>query len=252
MSSPYPTQGSPPGASEAPRPTKRKRVLKGEGAAKRPRKSATSAFKDEVSTPAATSSPDGIIREGSIQLNVNPKTPAADGEGEGSVAAEDEAPDDDDYYEDEEVQADRARKDRQEAVRALVKEFDDEQLARYEEYRRCNLPKDKVRRLVNVVLQQSVAPIVQTAVRGLAKVFVGEIVEDDVFNKLAVVPALFHQMMYGKLIGTFANVIVLRTYRRRCSCVDEMTIINLPRTAASCVLIGSHGSQGISDRHICI
>ncbi|GAA5826232.1 hypothetical protein JCM5353_008798 [Sporobolomyces roseus] len=64
-----------------------------------------------------------------------------------------------------------------EDLRVLLEHFDEEQMSRYEHYRRSGLNKSSVRKLVNQVLGQSVSPSILTVVRGFAKVFVGEIVE---------------------------------------------------------------------------
>ncbi|GAA5942249.1 TATA-binding protein-associated factor TAF11 [Sporobolomyces koalae] len=64
-----------------------------------------------------------------------------------------------------------------EDLRVLLEHFNDEQMSRYEHYRRSGLNKSSVRKLVNQVVGQTVSPSILTVVRGFAKVFVGEIVE---------------------------------------------------------------------------
>ncbi|GAA5880684.1 hypothetical protein JCM3774_002794 [Rhodotorula dairenensis] len=79
----------------------------------------------------------------------------------------------DDEFGDNQAEAARQKED----LRVLLEHFDENQMDRYEAYRRSGLTKSSVRRLVNSVLQQSVSPSILTVVRGFAKVFVGEIVE---------------------------------------------------------------------------
>ncbi|GAA5966939.1 hypothetical protein JCM8115_006214 [Rhodotorula mucilaginosa] len=79
----------------------------------------------------------------------------------------------DDEFGDNQAEAARQKED----LRVLLEHFDENQMDRYEAYRRSGLTKSSVRKLVNAVLQQSVSPSILTVVRGFAKVFVGEIVE---------------------------------------------------------------------------
>lgn len=71
----------------------------------------------------------------------------------------------------------KERSEAKEALRLLLDQFTPEQLERYEVYRRSGFQKGSIRKLINHVLQQSCTPNIVVAVRGLAKVFVGEIVE---------------------------------------------------------------------------
>ena len=59
----------------------------------------------------------------------------------------------------------------------LVDSFSEEQSARYAAYRRTNLNKAAIKKLANQVLNQSIGNNVTIVIAGLAKVFVGEIVE---------------------------------------------------------------------------
>ncbi|KPV78706.1 uncharacterized protein RHOBADRAFT_51140 [Rhodotorula graminis WP1] len=64
-----------------------------------------------------------------------------------------------------------------EDVRVLLDHFDEAQNDRYDTYRRSGLNKGSVKKVVNQVLGQSVSQSIVTVVRGVAKVFVGELVE---------------------------------------------------------------------------
>jgi len=59
----------------------------------------------------------------------------------------------------------------------LVNAFDAEQFSRYEAWRACKLPESTVRRIVNQTLSQSAPASVILAVRSVAKLFAGDLIE---------------------------------------------------------------------------
>jgi len=64
-----------------------------------------------------------------------------------------------------------------EKMRVLVSSFSEDQLNRYEMYRRAAFPKAAIKRLVQSIAGCSVSQNVVIAISGIAKVFVGEVLE---------------------------------------------------------------------------
>ena len=64
-----------------------------------------------------------------------------------------------------------------EKLRLLLAHFSEDQMSRYEAFRRANLNRNAIKKLANSVLNQSISANVAVALSGLAKVFVGELVE---------------------------------------------------------------------------
>ncbi len=62
--------------------------------------------------------------------------------------------------------------------RVLVSQFTEEQLDRYEMYRRAAFPKAAIKRIMQTITGCSVGHNVVIAMAGISKVFAGEIVEE--------------------------------------------------------------------------
>ncbi|KAK9468512.1 hTAFII28-like protein conserved region-domain-containing protein [Lipomyces arxii] len=65
----------------------------------------------------------------------------------------------------------------QEDLRKLISSFTEDQMERYETFRRANVNRGGVKKLANAVLNQSIADNVAMAISGFSKVFLGEVVE---------------------------------------------------------------------------
>ncbi|KAF9114216.1 transcription initiation factor TFIID subunit 11 [Mortierella sp. AM989] len=102
---------------------------------------------------------------------------AGEGGGEGKDDDDDEHEEEPEYTEYEWNQEANSRGRSKEELRALLDRFSEDQLQRYEVYRRSVLSKSTVKKLVGTILNQQVSPTMAFVVAGFCKVFVGEMVE---------------------------------------------------------------------------
>ncbi|KAF3091931.1 transcription initiation factor TFIID subunit 11 [Orbilia oligospora] len=69
------------------------------------------------------------------------------------------------------------KEEEQKRLNVLMDNFDEDQMARYEAYRRGTLQKSAVKKVANLVLGQSISANVASAIGGFSKIFAGEMVE---------------------------------------------------------------------------
>ncbi|KTW29729.1 hypothetical protein T552_00936 [Pneumocystis carinii B80] len=62
-------------------------------------------------------------------------------------------------------------------LKILLDSFNEDQMRRYEIFRRANIDKLSLRKMVNCILNQSITPNICIVISGFVKVFIGEIVE---------------------------------------------------------------------------
>ncbi|KAF7262056.1 hypothetical protein EG68_00611 [Paragonimus skrjabini miyazakii] len=108
-----------------------------------------------------------------------------------------------------------ARKTEDRKLLALLAHFDEEQLNRFEAFRRATFAKASVRRLVQSIASCSVSQNVVIAMAGLTKVYIGEIVEE----------ALDYKQRLGET-GPLRPQHIREAYRilceNNCSCVGPV------------------------------
>ncbi|CAL8108848.1 unnamed protein product, partial [Calicophoron daubneyi] len=75
-----------------------------------------------------------------------------------------------------------ARKTEDRKLLALLAHFDEEQLNRFETFRRATFPKASVRRLIQSIAPCAVSQNVVIAVAGMTKVYIGELVEEGMIG----------------------------------------------------------------------
>jgi len=112
--------------------------------------------------------------------NVKDKEKKEEKDKEKDKKEEEEQEDDEDQDIDgvyEELDEENTQMKNKEMLKDLLNEFSEEQIQRYEVYRRSTLPKAALKRLVQNILNQSVSNSMGIVVGGFSKIFLGEIVE---------------------------------------------------------------------------
>ncbi|KAF4589219.1 Transcription initiation factor TFIID subunit 11 [Ophiocordyceps camponoti-floridani] len=143
------------------------------------KKKRAAARKSKAGRPGATAVHDAGERTPSLVGGKALTTASGPGVDNAAAAA---AEDDDDEKEElalEDVVA-RTQEQKQEEIRLramLVEAFDADQYNRYEMWRAAKLSDAVVKRVVNATVSQSVPQMVSTAVKAVAKLFAGEIIE---------------------------------------------------------------------------
>lgn len=127
---------------------------------------------DSVSTP-------GPYKNGSTTLpgsSNNANNNNEDGDGEGYEEEEEDEGEEFGGVTSQDPNVSSEAQER-EKLRLLLSNFSEDQMSRYEAFRRANLNRTGIKKLANAVLNQSITGNVAVTLSGLAKVFVGELVE---------------------------------------------------------------------------
>lgn len=122
----------------------------------------------------------GSYKNGSATININANTnninANEDGDGEGYEEEDDDEGEEFGGVTSQDPNVSSEAQER-EKLRLLLSHFSEDQMSRYEAFRRANLNRTGIKKLANAVLNQSITGNVAVTLSGLAKVFVGELVE---------------------------------------------------------------------------
>lgn len=96
-------------------------------------------------------------------------------------------------------------------IKKAISEMDEFDLQRNETFRRSKFPKSAIKKLISSIIGQAVNPNMVIAVAGLAKVFIGEMVEEakkvqrEMDDEGALLPSHFHEA-YRRLYKRIPNM----------------------------------------------
>jgi transcription initiation factor TFIID subunit 11 len=117
------------------------------------------------------------INTPSSEAPIQPSTPAIETV-ENEEEFEDEEDDDIELREEESSDIRQRTIEMREKMKVLLDQFDEDQLRRYETYRRSGFPRSAMKKFIQGFLNQSVNPNFVIVMSGIAKVYVGEVVEE--------------------------------------------------------------------------
>ncbi|AET39160.1 TATA-binding protein-associated factor TAF11 Ecym_4081 [Eremothecium cymbalariae DBVPG len=90
--------------------------------------------------------------------------------------------------------------DQQEVKKLFVDHLDEEQMNRYEVFKRTSLAKNQVKKISGIVTNQTVAANVNLLLGGIGKIFVGEVVEKAIDVKLKWLMGLMANRFYDRRV----------------------------------------------------
>ncbi|EJW03421.1 hypothetical protein EDEG_02241 [Edhazardia aedis USNM 41457] len=105
----------------------------------------------------------------------------------------------------------RDQKDEKERIQKIIDNMTEEELRRYETFRRAGFNKGGIRKICNSILNQSCNPNFILSVAGIAKVFAGEVIEaaleaqEEWGDSGPLLPSHIHEA-YRRLYKTMPNM----------------------------------------------